>query len=61
MLTYTAATSYVAEEFSDQELGYDPRLAIALWSRMDSLFVYASAALFSLFLMSWPSAEFIIL
>ena len=61
MLTYTAATSYVAEEFSDQEWGYDPRLAIALWSRMDSLFVYASAALFSLFLMSWPSAEFIMM
>ena len=32
MLTYTAATSYVAEEFSDQEWGYDPRLAIALES-----------------------------
>ena len=61
MLTYTAATSYDAEEFSDQEWGYDPRLAIALWSRMDSLLVYASAALFSLFLMSWPSAEFIMM
>ena len=46
MLTYTAATSYVAEEFFDQEWDYDPRLAIALWSEMDSLIVYASAALF---------------
>ena len=53
MLSYTAATSYVAEEFSDQEWGYDLRLAIALWSRMDSLVVYASVALFRLFLMSW--------